>query len=470
MNKNYPPYLNIDRLRLDQLIMHVVLAGLLLLSLSRSYVTLTGVLLHADASRIRQFGYIILVSLAVVCAWVGKRPTRMAPVPLPIMLLLLWCWFSMSWSKVPSATFPRLVLTTSVVWLAFTCVNRLGVQRSLLLIRVSLGLALLASYAFVIFYPAIGVTNAGLPDYPHQWRGVMAHKNIAGTVAASTGLAFLFTGTAKWRLLRYAMVLAAMVFLLFTESRTSIFGMIIALIAGGAIHSFGGRIADQLKGKQLTQTRRLGLILCGFIATGLCLLTLNGGILLGTVANPDFWTGRGKIWQPMLIAYLEHPAFGTGYGAFWAQSQDVKALIPDASLLGGVTQGHNGYLDLAIQIGLPGLLLALTGVVVWPATMLIRTVRVDVAASAWAIAATTFFLVNNAAETSLFDGDQIPQVFAMLALAILATTAKRRRSRRQDKSSSGHTAASTKADDIDPVRHERRHKISSSSMVQTTRF
>lgn len=445
--------------QIGKLILLLVLAGLLLLTLTRPYLTLSGAIPHDVASSIRQKGYILLLILSITALGIDKRFTRTVPVPLPIVVLLLWCWFSLLWSASPTTSQSRLILTTSVVWLAFICVDRLNVQRSLLLIRVFFGMALLANYALVFLDPMVGIANAGSPDHLHEWRGFMGHKNIAGTVAALTGLVFLFNGSTASRVPRYAIVIAAMIFLGFTQSLTSIIGMLVATIAGGAIYQFGSRIAE-LKSHQLVQARRIGILLCVLAAAGLVLVTLNGGVLLDIVANPNFWTGRGRIWQPMLITYFEHPALGTGYGAFWAQSQDVNAITSDGSNLNGVTQGHNGYLDLAIQIGLPGLLLALIGVAAWPAATFVRAARSDVATGALAIAALVFFLINNVAETSLFDGDQIPQVFAMLALAMLAATVKRRKVISREKLPVRRSATRTGADGIPPAHNRRRRRES----------
>lgn len=415
------------RLQLGKLILLFVLAGLLALTLSRPYMTLTGAFPLDEARGIRQVGYLILIALAALGAWLDKRFTRFAALPLPFILVLLWCGLSVLWSPALPASFTRLFLTSAVVWIAFICVDRVGVRRSLFLMRGFLALVLLINYIFVLFYPNEGIHSFNVIYAYHQWRGAMSHKNIAGSVAAITILVFVFHGARASRLPRYAVAFAAAVFLGFTQSRTSIIGTMIALAVGAITYRSGSRISDHFKDGRGGHTRWIGLILCILAGITLILLTLNGRLLLDITADPSLWSGRGEIWQSMLVSYFENPALGSGYGAFWAQPQDVAHAVNDASRFSGVTQGHNGYLDLAIQVGLPGLLLALVAVVVWPVTTVIHVLQADISTSALVMAIQVFFIANNASETSLFDGDQIPQVFAMLALAMLAATIRRRK-------------------------------------------
>jgi exopolysaccharide production protein ExoQ len=450
-----------DRLEIGKLMLVLSLAGLLTLTLARPYITLSNPMAYPNASSIRQLGYAFLVLLTALGTWIDNGFSRFITVPVPITLLLLWCWFSLSWSAFPSASFSRLILTTSVVWLAFTCVDRLGVQRSLLIIQSFLALTLVINFVFVLLYPTIGIANTAYPNDPHQWRGAMGHKNIAGTVAALTALVFLLHGQAasrRPRYLSYSIVLAAVIFLTFTQSRTSVIGVIISAIVGGVIHQFGHGVTYKLRAQQIARVRMIGYGLCVLLFAFLLLLTFNSGILLSLTANPDILTERGKIWQPMLISYLENPLFGTGYAAFWVPAETLHAATKDASLLSGVTQGHNGYLDLAIQIGLPGVLLALTAVIAWPCSILIRSIQADLRTTSLAVTILAFFIINNIAETSLFDGDQIPQVFAMLALAMLLAARRRRRRSAPEGTSSRLRDAAAGLDDSPVIRSRHRRK------------
>jgi O-antigen ligase len=80
-----------------------------------------------------------------------------------------------------------------------------------------------------------------------------------------------------------------------------------------------------------------------------------GGITRMLPVDPTF-TGRSDIWEFALAAVAEKPIIGHGYAAFW---DDVTARQTAKGSEWAVTaaHSHNSYLDLAVTIGLPGLLL-----------------------------------------------------------------------------------------------------------------
>jgi exopolysaccharide production protein ExoQ len=176
-------------------------------------------------------------------------------------------------------------------------------------------------------------------------------------------------------------------------------------------------------------------LLAAWVAIGIvCIaLTLQATWLLELTRDPKLLTGRTQIWQPMIISFLESPFSGSGYGAFWEAGVGATKIGP----LAGVTQGHNGYLDLAVQIGLPGLLLALGALVLWPILLIIKLRSRAYQLCSLAAAVLVFFLINNGTESSVFDGDQLLQVFWMVMLAALVSAGRRQDSARSGKRMKG---------------------------------
>jgi len=414
------------RINFSRMLLLIVFAGLLLLTLTRSFLLLTDIVPQTSGSTIRQIGYAILIVIAAGAAWADKRFARMVVAPLPVLIALLWCWFSAAWSPTPGVTIQRLVVTSAVIWLAFLCTDRIGTRRAVLVAQTALLAALIVNYAGILFDPVHSIHDYPSPWSKGQWRGYMGHKNIAGTMAALTALLFVFHGSASTRLLRYAVAIAAAIFVGFTQSRTSMLALGGALAVGILVLRLAGPIARTANEPGRTRFGRIGFGIAALVVFLLLFLTIDGELLLDATRNPETWSGRAQIWQPMIVAYLERPFFGTGYAAFWTQTTGAAAMAQDASRLGGVTQGHNGYLDLATQVGLPGLLLALAAMAAWPVAMAARVVRADAAICALSMALLFFYLADNLTETSLFDGDQIPHVFAVMALALLAATVRRR--------------------------------------------
>ena len=80
--------------------------------------------------------------------------------------------------------------------------------------------------------------------------------------------------------------------------------------------------------------------------------------------DPTF-TGRSDIWEFALAAVAEKPIIGHGYAAFW---DDVTArqTAQGAEWATSAAHSHNSYLDLAVTIGLPGLMLVILVFVLAP--------------------------------------------------------------------------------------------------------
>ena len=77
------------------------------------------------------------------------------------------------------------------------------------------------------------------------------------------------------------------------------------------------------------------------------------------LSDPGALSGRAQIW-PLLISYSQqHPWTGAGFGSFW-QIGDNSPIweLTDGWVAEIASHGHNGYLDLIVTIGYPGMLLA----------------------------------------------------------------------------------------------------------------
>lgn len=76
-------------------------------------------------------------------------------------------------------------------------------------------------------------------------------------------------------------------------------------------------------------------------------------------------SGRTDIWKVGLAACPQYCAFGSGWGTFSQVYADTQATVPDARVLvgGGAYEPHNVWVLVAIELGVPGLLLLAAGLV-----------------------------------------------------------------------------------------------------------
>jgi exopolysaccharide production protein ExoQ len=101
-----------------------------------------------------------------------------------------------------------------------------------------------------------------------------------------------------------------------------------------------------------------GLIVCTgcliyFIAGDTVYSLLQTSISLGRdTSSASTFTGRLPVWKEGLKYFWEQPLIGYGYDSFWTPQRFLK--VAQASEF-AVADFHNGYLNLLIGLGIPGL-------------------------------------------------------------------------------------------------------------------
>jgi O-antigen ligase len=372
-----------------------------------------------DGNAMRQISYLaVFIATAVVA---HKRGTRLQGLPLTLVLALGWCWLSVTWAVDPVIAVRRLTLTTIVVLTVFFISRRLGYQATIRALRIALVAALLANYAAVFGWPEVGIHQLGPGEDPGlvgDWRGIAQHKNFAGPMCAFTVLLFALDAREIRRLLRWSVVVAAGYFLFQTGSKTSMGILGVSLAAGWPYRRYNPRYRVYL----IPATLLLGIVVTG-------LLYNYAGALATAFARPDALTGRVQIW-PVLLAYSQdHWLGGSGYGSFWNVGPASPVYKYITGWVSEIVSGHNGYLDLLVQVGVPGLLLTITAAIVLPLARLLSSLTVSRHSGALLTALIVFCAGHNVTESSLLDRDALVQVVLMFAVALegpVTTPARRR--------------------------------------------
>ncbi len=370
--------------------------------------------LAGDGNLFRQGLYLVLLGYAIVTQGVLSEPRRLAVIPGGLLLLLALCLMSVLWAIDPSIALRRFALTVIVVIIVFLAVSGAGASKALFALRYCLAAILVLNYLTVVLSP-LGVHGLDGPEpaLVGNWRGLMIHKNTAAIACVFTILMWLFT--AKGGGLKWVVILGAGYFLFQTQSKTSLGALAIAL-------SFGMIV------RHLPRWARPVAI-----GSGVALVALGamaGQEYLGEVSQylsqPDALTGRGQIWRIMLSYASANPLLGAGYGSFW----DIGAASPVFAYTRGewlttISHGHNGYLDLLVQIGVPGLILGVVMLIVIPAWTLLRSSRVQPDHRAFLAGALTFCTIRDITETSFLSGDKASWVLMLCILALIGAATRR---------------------------------------------
>ena len=392
-----------------------------------------------SGNSLRQIGYFLIFALAIWAADPLRRGWRVLVVPVPIVVALVWCWLSLTWAVEPGIGFRRLLLTSMVVWTCFIIVQGAGYKLTLGAVRMTLAVALVVNFAVVFAEPSVGMhtaqVNNGEAALVGDWRGLMAHKNFAGALCGLTIICYAFDARAVNRYLRIGVILLSALFLLKSGSKTSAGMVVLALlIAYGYTH--------------LDKRRRIYLVPLAMIvsALGLMVYSYYADRIAGSVLGPTAFTGRGMIWTALVNYIGDHPLLGSGFGSFWNIGDDSPIYQYGKGFVAIVTVGHNGYLDLSASVGIPGMVLVVLAMIVWPMIRLLagRGMRSEVGGLVCALVA--FGLGHNVTESSMFARDAIVGVFMLLAVAftdVMALPAGARGGERRKKRAAGDELMST---------------------------
>lgn len=353
----------------------------------------------------------------------GSDWRKLVAFPLSLLVLLGYCLLSASWAIDPLISLRRLALTALAMWTIWRCVEVLGYDRIIRLLRWWL-LGVVALNFLVLALSDLGVQPYILGEDPTivgLWRGIFQHKNQAGANCAITIVLFAFDrrGFNAW-LCAGAIVLST-VFLAFSESKTS-FSVLLAAITMGALAGY-------------YHGRYRGLLLAIGLFVAIALVPLAASyfeVLVNILDDPGAITGRSQIWSILLRYATDHLALGAGYASFWGIG-DASPVWDYTSgwVATSVGHGHNGFLDLLVTIGLPGLILAIAVLFVWPFIELVTSLEIRSPQRSLLTALLVFCAGYNMTESGIINGVGQVQVFLMITVALVAMLARTSSGRHQ---------------------------------------
>lgn len=281
-------------------------------------------------------GLVLLIWLPALICLVGRWRVWLAIVSrhrssiIPIILFLAWATISVTWSTEDDhvADVRRLLYVflfcSGVLYLFHT--SR-GMRPFQLMTTATYGLALAAALSILLQYV--------IDDRPFSTRlsgmGSLEHPILGGYVVGF--MLMWLSSILPQKLASKALIFIAMAamfsFTLFTQSR----GLWVALIGTAVIYSF-------LRGNRRQWVITLALLL----------FSLVGYWLFGSYITARGMSFRPEISLASLQMIAEHPWLGLGLGAGY----DIHAVGRTFS------HSHNLFTHIAIEFGLPGLILWLT--------------------------------------------------------------------------------------------------------------
>ncbi|MBD2183572.1 O-antigen ligase family protein [Planktothrix sp. FACHB-1375] len=284
---------------------------------------------------------------ATICLLLARlktviRPALRDPFMWGLMIIVV---SSFMWSDFPdiSQKQGRLMLLTTLFGLYLA--SRFSVKELVRIFAVAVGIAAVFSLLYSLAFRGAAVEtgfNAGC------WRGPFLQKNIFARFLVAYGLPILLValGSRKHRFIWWTVFGIAVLLIQLTNSKSALL-IILTLTALVPLY------------KALRST---GSILVPFLIT---IILIGGSVLTFLVENWEPFlfklgkdpslTGRTYIWEASINLISQRPWLGYGFQAFFADGGAGEKAVWDYLRI-RVSQAHNGFINVAAELGLLGLM------------------------------------------------------------------------------------------------------------------
>lgn len=292
----------------------------------------------------------------------------------PGMLLLLgWALASAAWAPLPTFVITQSIamIGVSVIALAF-CLAGWHPYRFERVMMGTIAVILIASIFVATAFPDIGVHSGTDVSLRDSWRGVTWQKNALGQLSAVGMILSVYLYAAHRTRAFVALTGFVICTFVLLKSRSST-SLMLALIASGTTLAI-------MRPFSFTppQVRRVVLMATMILVPLLIYLAVATPYLgfIGQYFGKDgTFSGRTQIWNAMILEIKTRPWLGTGLTSFWGGMNAGEWRV-QAAANWPVRNGHNGYIDVANELGLIGLFFFLS-FMIWYCISLARLSRIS---------------------------------------------------------------------------------------------
>jgi len=326
-----------------------------------------------------------------------------------LMGLISLTVLSVFWSDMPDITLRRTLALIATTLFGIYFGITFSLQQQLKILLVAFFIILIGSLILIFWQPEYGIMS-GLDA--GRWRGSFVNKNLFGrflSLFIVLLLAHIFNKK-QGRLFFGATILVILPCLIITESVTAwlvTLGMVGVLIIQ--------RTALRINIRFMIPFFFLFLTLI----LGISIFVINNiEVLFNFLGRDMSLTGRTGLWQAAMKLVLERPWLGYGYSSFWYNRAGARSLMP--LQFDWAPHSHNGFLDLALDLGLVGLVLYIiifAGILV--KSLKLSQLHASIEGS-WPLLYFVFILLNNFTESLQLQSHSIYWVLFMASLSWLA--------------------------------------------------
>lgn len=291
-----------------------------------------------------QLGMLGLTFLLICTQWqkfiyvASKRKFLWAVVALVLASVL--------WTTVPELTSRRSIIFFGTTCFGFYLAARYSLKEQMRLLAVALGIAIVLNVLFTLAFPAFAIEGG---EHQGSWRGIYPQKNVLGRLMVISALNFLFLAfeSRSYRYLMWIGFCCSVILLILSNSKTALVILLLLIILLPLYRAWRWNYSFVIPFFTIV------LLVSGIITI---LLVGNLDAIASALGRDVTLTGRTGIWAIVVSKIAKHPWLGYGYLGFWRGLEGDSADIwYETYFL--APNSHNGFLDLALDLGLVGVLL-----------------------------------------------------------------------------------------------------------------
>jgi exopolysaccharide production protein ExoQ len=300
------------------------------------------------------FFQLLIASGLVVLVRRRQRSFSVLKANWPIVLYFSYCLMSVAWSDFPDVAFKRWIKATGDVVMALVVITDAQPITALRRLFSRVGFVLLPASALVIkYYPYLG---RGYNRWTGEQfnNGVTTDKNILGITTYVLAVGALWQVLRLWKKLslpnRFRQLLAQCALLGFgiwdlytANSATSETCLILAAFL---------MLVTGLRPIRRRPAAVHALILTLVLLGGLIKITGADAVVFRALGRNSNLTGRASDIWPLLIPMAPNPLVGAGFESFWLGPRLERVWDAFPNLY--VSEAHNGYIEVYLNLGAVG--------------------------------------------------------------------------------------------------------------------
>ncbi len=328
---------------------------------------------------------------------------------IPIVALVALIALSVFWSGDPGLSTKRAFGLFGTTALAYYVVCRFTLAEFVEIFAIATGLSAALSL-FAVFALPTGKEYAEA-QYAGAWQGVYTEKNQLGEAMAIEILTLLAIPWDRKPTRRTWLVIGTLLLssllLLGSRSASSLLLCGVTLVIAG--FALLWRWQPRSRG-WLTGVLAVGL----FGGLSAAMLGMHTSDIFEMLGRDSTLTGRTDIWAYVQTAISDHPYLGFGYSTFWVPGGPIDAYLPaDQGWL--PYHAHNGFLELALDVGWIGVGLFAIGALLGIVGAIRVFAKDPLKSGIWPLAMIVYFLLVNLDESSIAKYNNLSWVVFVIA-------------------------------------------------------